>query len=88
VVRPGAIVNIFGDLWRDGQSPDFSLALEDPSVRLHLYGKPGPRPARKMGHLSALGDSPMDALRRAREAAARIGATTEDVPASVRALLA
>ena len=88
VVRPGAIVNIFGDLWRDGQPPDFSLALKDPSVRLHLYGKPGPRPARKMGHLSALGDSPMDALRCAREAAARIGAMTEDVPASVRALLA
>jgi hypothetical protein len=40
-----------------------------------------------MGHLSALGDSSVDALRRAREAAARIGAVTEDVPDSVRALI-
>jgi 5-(carboxyamino)imidazole ribonucleotide synthase len=88
VVRPGAIVNIFGDLWRDGHDPDFANALTDPAVRLHLYGKPGPRPARKMGHLSAVGDSPVDALRRVRDAAARIGAVTEDIPESVRAFLA
>jgi 5-(carboxyamino)imidazole ribonucleotide synthase len=87
IVRPGAIVNIFGDLWRDGREPDFARALEDGAVRLHLYGKPGPRPARKMGHLSALGDSPIDALRRARDAAARVGAVTEDVPTSVRGLI-
>src|SRR5205085_5714927 len=41
IVRPAAIVNLFGDLWRDGRSPDFSAALGDSSVRLHLYGKRG-----------------------------------------------
>jgi 5-(carboxyamino)imidazole ribonucleotide synthase len=86
IVRPGAIVNLFGDLWRGGAEPAFQGALTDPLVRLHLYGKPGPRPGRKMGHLSAIGGSAMDALASARAAAARIGATTDDVPASVRDL--
>jgi 5-(carboxyamino)imidazole ribonucleotide synthase len=61
IVRPGAIVNLLGDLWRDGEPPRFARALELPSVRLHLYGKAAARPGRKMGHLSALGPSPEDA---------------------------
>lgn len=85
IVRPAAIVNLFGELWRDGSSPDFSLALEDRSVRLHLYGKAGPRRGRKMGHLSAVGGSALDALRIARAAGARIGADTEAVPATLEA---
>ena len=31
--------------------------LADPTARLHLYGKAAPRPGRKMGHLTVLGDS-------------------------------
>jgi 5-(carboxyamino)imidazole ribonucleotide synthase len=86
VVRPGAIVNLFGDVWlaaKDG-TPDFRPALEDGDVRLHLYGKPGPRPARKMGHLSAVGASPLEALARVRAAAKRIGVETDNVPATLR----
>ena len=30
--------------------------LADPTARLHLYGKAAPRPGRKMGHLTVLGD--------------------------------
>jgi 5-(carboxyamino)imidazole ribonucleotide synthase len=69
-LRPGAIHNLFGDLWleHDGPPP-FERALARPGVRLHLYGKPGPRPGRKMGHLSAVGDTADDALARVREAA-------------------
>jgi 5-(carboxyamino)imidazole ribonucleotide synthase len=55
VVRPAAIVNLLGDLWADGRAPRFDRALARPGVRLHLYGKGEPRPARKMGHLSAIG---------------------------------
>ena len=88
IVRPGAIVNLFGDIWREGALPSFDAALTDPLVRLHLYGKPGPRPGRKMGHLSSLGGSALDALASARAAAARIGAMTDDVPKSVRELIA
>ena len=86
-VRPAAIVNIFGDLWQSGREPDFARALEDSAVRLHLYGKPGPRPGRKMGHFSAVGDSPMGALDAVRTAARAAGVLTEDVPATVRALI-
>lgn len=84
LVQPAAIVNLFGDLWKDGE-PDFSAALLRPGVRLHLYGKRGARPARKMGHLSAVGASPLEALENAREAAFKIGAGTEPVPDSLRA---
>jgi 5-(carboxyamino)imidazole ribonucleotide synthase len=69
-LRPGAIHNLFGDLWLDHDGPPaFERALARPGVRLHLYGKPGPRPGRKMGHLSAVGDTADDALARVRAAA-------------------
>ena len=85
VVRPAAIVNLFGDLWHNGTAPTFADALGTDGVRLHLYGKPGPRPGRKMGHLSAIGETPMAALALVREAGRRIGATTESVPQTLRA---
>jgi 5-(carboxyamino)imidazole ribonucleotide synthase len=88
IVRPTAIVNLFGDLWRDGCDPDFSAALGDPAVRLHLYGKRGPRPGRKMGHLSAVGASAIDALAAACAAGKRIGADTEALPETLRAFAA
>jgi 5-(carboxyamino)imidazole ribonucleotide synthase len=84
IVRPAAIVNLFGDLWTGGRAPDFSAALREQGVRLHLYGKRGARPARKMGHLSATGATPLEALETARRAAERIGAITEPVPAMLR----
>lgn len=87
VVRPAAIVNLFGDLWGNGREPAFGDALENPVVRLHLYGKRGARPGRKMGHLSAVGGSTSDALDAARVAAQRIGANTEPVPETLRPFL-
>src|SRR5205085_10161093 len=50
-LRPGAIYNLFGELWEAG-SPRFDAALSHPGVRLHLYGKRGARPGRKLGHVS------------------------------------
>lgn len=73
IVEPTAIVNLFGDLWVDGRMPDFTPALRLPGVRLHLYGKTAARPGRKMGHLSATGATPRDALVNVRAAAASIG---------------
>lgn len=73
IVEPAAIVNLFGDLWRGGAIPDFTPALEQRGVRLHLYGKTSARPGRKMGHLSVTGATPQDALANARAAAAAIG---------------
>ena len=71
--RPSAIVNLLGDLWADGAAPDFASALAVPGVGLTLYGKGEARPGRKMGHLTALGDTPDGALARAREAFVRLG---------------
>lgn len=73
MLRPAAIANLLGDLWTSG-TPRFTAALEVPAVRLHLYGKGQARPGRKMGHLSAVGPTGDDALRRvlqAREAMRR-----------------
>ncbi len=66
--RPAAIVNLFGELWAGGRTPDFTAALRIPGTRLFLYGKGGSRQGRKMGHIAALGDTPADALARARQA--------------------
>lgn len=88
VVESAAIVNLFGEIWpaNNGTSPDFAAALTGSGVRLHLYGKRGARRGRKMGHLSAIGASPAEALRAARDAGSRVGALTEAPPASLRDL--
>jgi 5-(carboxyamino)imidazole ribonucleotide synthase len=71
VIRPAAIVNLLGDVWADGE-PHFDRALEVDSVRLHLYEKHTPRPGRKMGHLSAIGETPEEAVKRVLEAKSRL----------------
>jgi len=76
VLRPGAIVNLFGDLWQSDGAPAFERALSEPGVRLHLYGKRVARPGRKMGHLSATGDTPDAALARVQRAARLVGVST------------
>jgi 5-(carboxyamino)imidazole ribonucleotide synthase len=68
VIRPGAIVNLLGDLWQGDEPPAFDAALAIPGVKVHLYGKRQARPGRKMGHLSALGTTPQEALTRVQAA--------------------
>jgi 5-(carboxyamino)imidazole ribonucleotide synthase len=70
VTRPAAIVNLLGDLWIKHPHPDFAAALAVPGVRLHLYEKQVPKPGRKMGHLSAIGATPQEAVDRVKEAKA------------------
>ena len=75
LLRPAAMVNLLGDLWSGGE-PHWAAALAVPNVHLHLYGKHEPRPGRKMGHLTAFGETveaveaaalrARDGLRRAR----------------------
>jgi 5-(carboxyamino)imidazole ribonucleotide synthase len=64
VIKPAAISNLLGDVWLGKQAPAFDRALAIPGVRLHLYEKSVPRPARKMGHLSAVGDTVQQAVDR------------------------
>ncbi|GAC1355310.1 MAG: 5-(carboxyamino)imidazole ribonucleotide synthase [Acidobacteriaceae bacterium] len=67
-IQPAAIANLLGDLWMDEvgrvREPRFDKALTVPGVRLHLYEKLRPRRGRKMGHLSAVGDFPEEAVER------------------------
>ncbi len=74
VIKPAAISNLLGDVWLGAKPPAFDRALAIPGVRLHLYEKSVPRPGRKMGHLSAIGDTVQQAVDRvlqARSALAR-----------------
>jgi 5-(carboxyamino)imidazole ribonucleotide synthase len=64
LIKPAAIVNLLGEVWLRSHPPRFERALSMPTLRLHLYEKRTPRTGRKMGHLSALGDTPEQALER------------------------
>ncbi len=66
-LRPAAMTNLLGDLWQDGE-PDWARACALPQVKLHLYGKREARPGRKMGHLTALAESPRAAAELAQQA--------------------
>jgi 5-(carboxyamino)imidazole ribonucleotide synthase len=70
LLRPCAMANLLGDVWQGGE-PDWAAAAACLDVKIHLYGKTEPRPGRKMGHLTAFGATPDEALARvlaAREA--------------------
>jgi len=70
ILRPAAMANLLGEEWQNGE-PNWAAALLFPDVKLHLYGKAEARAGRKMGHLTALGDTPESAVqtvRKAREA--------------------
>ena len=70
-LRPAAMANLLGDLWQDGE-PDWAAAARFPDVKIHLYGKTGPRPGRKMGHLTALASDVESAAAMVREARASL----------------
>jgi 5-(carboxyamino)imidazole ribonucleotide synthase len=67
------MLNLLGDLWREGQSPAWDRVLALPGAHLHLYGKLSARPGRKMGHLTLTGDSVAAVRATALQAAAVLG---------------
>jgi 5-(carboxyamino)imidazole ribonucleotide synthase len=66
-----AMVNLLGDLW-DGGDPDWTVVLDDPNAKLHLYGKREARPGRKMGHLTVTAAATNLAVARALELRAAV----------------
>ena len=73
LLRPAVMVNLLGDLWGpDGRAPDWSPILAEPAAKLHVYGKKGAKPARKMGHFCVLADSAEVALEKVRSIQARL----------------
>jgi 5-(carboxyamino)imidazole ribonucleotide synthase len=71
-LRPAAMANLLGDCWLD-ETPDWSRVVSHPDIKLHLYGKRQSRPGRKMGHVTALADTPEAAAAQARLARRRLG---------------
>jgi 5-(carboxyamino)imidazole ribonucleotide synthase len=67
LLAPVAMVNILGDIWRDGAPPPWSAVLNEPRAKLHLYGKREARLGRKMGHFTCIGESVQEASSLARE---------------------
>ena len=60
---PAVMINLLGDIWFERatasapREPDWDAVLREPLAKLHLYGKHEPRRARKMGHVTFVGDS-------------------------------
>ena len=67
------MLNILGDEWFDEQGvkrePDWAGITAISGAKLHIYGKADARRARKMGHVTCIGQSAEEAMARAREAA-------------------
>lgn len=70
-----ATVNLLGAPDGSDPRPRLADALAVPGAAVHLYGKE-PRPGRKLGHVTTLGDDPDEALERARAATARLRGDT------------
>lgn len=51
----GAMVNLLGDCWQHGEPQWAAALLQDPRIKLHLYGKESAAPGRKMGHINCVG---------------------------------
>jgi 5-(carboxyamino)imidazole ribonucleotide synthase len=66
-LKPAAMVNLLGDCWGSGQ-PKWTMGLSLPTTKLHLYGKSVAKPGRKMGHVTALGDTTHQAVEHAQAA--------------------
>jgi 5-(carboxyamino)imidazole ribonucleotide synthase len=72
------MVNILGDVWKfasDGgfSEPDWAKIFAHPELKLHLYGKHEPRPGRKMGHFTVIGDKQETVIVGAVKARAELG---------------
>lgn len=71
--QPAAMANLLGDVWlAAGGEPNWTAALSDPLVKLHLYGKAEPRAGRKLGHITATGATVAEAVARVRAARDRL----------------
>ena len=59
-----AMVNILGDAWKEDNFPADTV-FDDVNVKVHLYGKSGAKPGRKMGHFNVTAENVNDALKHA-----------------------
>ena len=70
MVKPAAVmVNLLGQGHGNGQPAGLNEALDMPGVHIHIYGKELSMPGRKMGHVTALGETIAEAEKAAQAAA-------------------
>lgn len=70
LVRPAAVmVNVLGRRHGEASAAALPAALAERDVAVHVYGKRRVRPGRKMGHVTALGETLEDARARAHRVA-------------------
>lgn len=73
LVRPAVVmVNVLGRRHGEASARALPAALQPGDAAVHVYGKRMVRPGRKMGHVTALGDSIEQARARAERAADRL----------------
>jgi 5-(carboxyamino)imidazole ribonucleotide synthase len=67
------MVNILGDIWKNGAEPAWDKIFARSELKLHLYGKHEPRAGRKMGHFTVLGEDQVETIANAIKARAELG---------------
>ncbi len=72
VAPAAAMVNLLGTVHAPGRVGGLHEALAVPGARVHLYGKAMSGEGRKMGHVTATGDTPAEAEQAASDCAAKI----------------
>ena len=77
VAPAAAMANVLGGDLPDLYPGFLHCMARDPGARIHVYGKQV-RPGRKVGHVTVVGDDPVDCLARARHAAAYLAGEIDE----------
>lgn len=67
------MVNILGDVWKNGVEPAWDKIFARSELKLHLYGKHEPRAGRKMGHFTVIGEDQVEVIASAIKARGELG---------------
>ena len=77
------LLNLLGDVWLDAagqpRTPPWQQVLALPDVHLHLYGKQGVKPGRKMGHITITAATAHEAQAQAAQVARLLGLSFEPI---------
>lgn len=75
LLAASVMLNVLGDVWFENgasREPAWTSVLAVPHAKLHLYGKTDARPARKMGHVTCVGQTVPEASAAAAAVAAAL----------------
>lgn len=73
------MVNLLGDIWPEADTarPEWQYALNNPQLKMHLYGKHEARSGRKMGHFTMINVSRDEAIKQAMQVRADLNIGAE-----------